>query len=136
MHSSIILSKTFKYIVGEDFCYKEEGVAVITVSRVSLGVIDYCNRYMASIFGYTQRDLNKARINILMPETINRVHDGFLQEFLENPGKQKQDCTSWELMGKQKNGYLFPIVMELKKSVVAGEIKFMAIINRRKKAIN
>lgn len=120
MHSSIVLSKTFKYIVGEDFCYKEEGVAVVTVSKVNLGVIDYCNRYVASIFGYSQKDLFKARINILMPEVISRVHDEFLKEFIENPMKRKEDCTGWELMGRQRNGYIFPIVMELKKSVIAG----------------
>lgn len=136
MHSSIILSKTFKYIVGEDFCHKEEGVTVVTVSSTHLGTIDYCNRHLASVFGYNVKDLSQKRINVLMPEAISRIHDGFLTEFITNPLKLKEDCTNWDLMGKHKNGYLFPIHMELKKSVIGGDIKFMAIIKRLKPVFN
>lgn len=111
MHSTIVLSKTFKYIVGEDFRYKEEGVAVVSVTKMSLGTIDYCNNYLASMFGYTTKELNRNRINVLMPEAINRVHDSFLKEFIEDPLKDEESCAGWEMMGRHKNGYLFPIAM-------------------------
>jgi hypothetical protein len=71
-----------------------------------------------------------------MPELVNRVHDSFLKEIIANPTKFKEDCTNWDMMGKHRNGYLFPIYMELKKSVIGGEIKFMAVIKKLKQSFN
>lgn len=54
------------------------------------------------------------RVNDIMPDVFSVVHDNILKTYLKNRYKKiNQDERS--VLGKNKNGYIFPIYLQLRK---------------------
>lgn len=120
----------FKYVAGEEYCVKEEGVVVVSINQSHLGMIDCCNKYFGKILGYTQKELAGNTINCFMPDLYSKVHDSILKGFLEQPQKIITNCSQQPLFAKHRNGYIFPVEIKLKKSSGL-ELKVMAVMKAR-----
>lgn len=55
-------------------------------------------------------------INRFMPKLFSKNHDDFLTTFIKNPNK-KVNTDVRNTFGKNKYGYVFPIYLQLKKSL-------------------
>jgi hypothetical protein len=112
----------------------ESGVVAISLSEASLGQIHSVNMLAARQFNYFgQKEMLALRVNDLMPEIYSEVHDGILLSFLKNRYKSiNQDERL--LFGKNKNGFIFPFQLQLRKlSVNANdELIFIANVNAQK----
>lgn len=124
------LNKTFKYVAGEQYSVKEDGVVVVSVNQTHLGMIDCCNKHFAKILGYTQKELVGVSVNVFMPELYARVHDSILKGFLEQPQRIIGSCSQQPLFARHRSGHLCPIEIKLKKSTGL-ELKVMAVMNIR-----
>ena len=72
------------------------------------GIIEDFNPASQKIFGYRQNDVIGKNIKILMPEPFHSHHDGYLKSFRDT-GKAKIIGIGREVVGRRKNGTLFPM---------------------------
>jgi PAS domain S-box-containing protein len=108
----------------------ELGLIVLSLSEVNLGQIKMCNTQAGYIFDYPKKDLLKKRINEIMPKLYAVNHDYFLQIFLKNKNK-KVNTDERLVLGKNKNGYIFPIFLQLRKAMISMNDELVFIANIR-----
>ncbi|MGD0281672.1 MAG: PAS domain S-box protein [Dissulfurispiraceae bacterium] len=80
--------------------------AIITINEDAL--VESFNKAAEHIFGYEALEVIGRNINMLMPEPYHSNHDGYLREYFTTGIKRVIDCES-ELVGKRKDGSVFPI---------------------------
>ena len=68
-----------------------------------------------------------------MPKTFSDQHDNYLKVFLQNKTK-KINSDERSLLGKNKAGFVFPILLQLQRTVssTGDELLFMANIKKQK----
>ena len=68
-----------------------------------------------------------------MPKTFSQQHDNYLKVFLQNRTK-KINSDERKLLGKNKAGYIFPILLQLQRTVssTGDELLFIANIKKLK----
>ena len=73
--------------------------------------------------------MEKMNINNFMPKTFGVNHNNYLEKFIENPHK-KLNTDLRDSYGKNKQGYIFPIYLQLKKTVLTltDDLMFVASI--------
>lgn len=88
---------------------------MISLTESSLGNICAVNMLATNIFNYYNRDeMITLRVNDIMPDVFSVVHDNILKTYLKNRYKKiNQDERS--VLGKNKNGYIFPMYLQLRK---------------------
>lgn len=93
----------------------ERGVITILLTESSLGNISSVNSQTCKIFGYSSRnEIVNLRVNDIMPSVISDIHDNILSTYLKNRYKQiNQDQRL--VFGKNKGGFIFPILLQLRK---------------------
>lgn len=100
------------------------------------GVIQVANKSLKTIFGYELEDLCGKSVNILMPEPYHSEHDGYMKRYLET-GKKKVIGIGREVLGKRKNGEIFPMDLAV-NDMRMGEARYfvgtLRDISERKKA--
>ena len=80
------------------------------VTRAPLGfaMLDSALR----MFGYTRRELLEQDVSALIPEPIGRIHQGFLNKFMET-GEETFMGTTRSLLVMKKSGEMFPCLMTI-----------------------
>ena len=86
---------------------------IITINEG--GLVETFNPAAANIFGYTTSEVVGRNIKMLMPEPYHGDHDNYISQFLKT-GVPKIIGRGREVMGRRKNGAVFP--MHLAVSVV------------------
>ena len=76
------------------------------------GRIASFNRAATRIFGYTHADVMGQNVTLLMPEPHCTHHDQHIRHFLDW-GENIPSSRTRELVGKRKNGEVFPITLVL-----------------------
>ena len=111
----------------------ETGLILLSLSEATIGQIKMANDQVGSIFNYNKRDLIKKKVNDLMPKLFSEHHDNYLFAFMKNRNK-KVNTDERSLIGKDKNGYLFPIMLQLRKAFISmnEELTFIANITKVK----
>ncbi|MDH3326869.1 MAG: ATP-binding protein [Gammaproteobacteria bacterium] len=112
---------------------------IITINEK--GLIKTFNPTAEHIFGYKEADVNNQNVNILMSSPYEEAHDGYIKNYLKTGvGKiissRGGAGKRTEVIGKRKDGTLFPIELSVDVSEVAGEKMFTAVvrdISRQKK---
>lgn len=68
-----------------------------------------------------------------MPKTFAEQHDNYLKVFLQNRSK-KINSDERKLLGKNKSGYIFPILLQLQRTIssTGDELLFIANIKKLK----
>ncbi|NDU89120.1 MAG: diguanylate cyclase [Ferrovum sp.] len=92
------------------------------------GRITAFNRAATRIFGYTHADVMGQNVTLLMPEPHCTHHDQHIRHFLDW-GENIPSSRSRELVGKRKNGEIFPITLVLTSvEQNPGDWVFIAIV--------
>ena len=73
------------------------------------------NEKACDIFKYTRKEMLGLRVNAIMPSVIADIHDQILVDFLKKKRK-KYNTDQRLLFGKDGNGYLFPVLLQLQRA--------------------
>lgn len=111
----------------------ETGLVAISLNAKNLGKIKMVNNQAAILFNYQKQELEKLKVNDLMPRLFAQHHDEFLRVFLNFENK-KVNTDNRLIIGRKREGYLFEIFLQLQKSIttVSEELVFMASIELAK----
>jgi two-component system sensor kinase FixL len=67
------------------------------------------------MFGYSKTALINQKINVVMPTIYGKHHDKFLENYL-NTNDLGYFVSEKTLIGKHKNGYIFPVYLKVKST--------------------
>jgi len=91
------------------------------------GNITFWNRGAELIFGYTQNDVLKKPLTMIMPERFRALHENGLSRYLAT-GQHHVMGKVVEMEGQRKNGEIFPIEISITSWQSNGENIFSGII--------
>ncbi len=106
---------------------------IITIDE--RGVIESVNPAAEKMFGYGPGELVGQRVNVLMPAPHAHDHDSYISNYVHT-GHAKIIGIGREVMGKRKNGSLFPMDLSVGEVRLANRRMFTGIlrdISARKK---
>lgn len=109
-----------------------DGIITINEERI----IESFNQAAERIFGYKAEEVIGHNVSILMPEPDKSKHDRHVQTYLKG-GRPKVLGMSREVIGRRKNGSLFPIELSVSEADLGDRLIFTGIlrdITERKKA--
>ena len=92
------------------------------------GIIELANPAAACLFGYKAGELEGLSVNILMPSPHSEKHDGYIQQYLHT-GKAEIIGIGREVMGKKKDGTLFPMRLSISEVPLEGRRTFTGIVH-------
>lgn len=98
----------------------DEGI----ISISSDGIIRTLNPATERMFGYTSAEMLGHNVSILMAEQDATQHDHYLQRYVQS-GKMSVMGTSREVIGRRKDGTMFPIEIRLGEVKLEGEHLFI-----------
>lgn len=92
------------------------------------GVIDTANPAAERIFGYAADELIGRNVSMLMPEPYRSEHEGYVARFLTT-GESRIIGVGREVMGRRKNGSVFPMHLSVGEMRVGGRPMFTGIVH-------
>lgn len=100
-----------------------EGIVTIDAQ----GRIDTWNGAAERLFGYPAAEIRGQNVKVLMPDPFAREHDGYLHRY-QVTGERRIIGIGREVVGKRKDGSLFPIDLSVGEGWSGGQRFFTAII--------
>jgi len=107
---------------------------IITINQK--GIVQSVNPAAEKIFGYSSGEVIGRNINMLMPESYSREHDGYLYNYITT-GLKKVIGIGREVEGLRKDASVFPMELAVSEMELNGERMFTGIvrdITERKRA--
>jgi PAS domain S-box-containing protein len=98
---------------------------IITIDE--RGVIESFNRSAEIIFAYSAKEAIGQNVKLLMPEPFRREHDGYLKNYLHT-GHAKIIGIGREVVGRRKNGAIFPMDLSVSEVNLAGRKLFTGFV--------
>ncbi|MFO8025167.1 diguanylate cyclase domain-containing protein [Thiohalophilus sp.] len=89
-----------------------QGVFDAVITTDERGIIQDFNTRAQQMFGYSQQEALGENISIIMPEEHSKSHDKYMKNYTST-GKTTVMGKGRELLGKRKNGSVFPIEVAL-----------------------
>ncbi len=86
------------------------------------------NRSAQHMFGYSEQEVLKRNISLLMPEPQRGQHDGYIKRYLET-GRAAVIGIGREVTGMRKNGEIFPMRLSVGESRQQDEVYFVGIVH-------
>lgn len=108
--------------------------AILTIDES--GIIETFNPAAEGIFGYSADEAIGQSVNILMPEPHRSQHDDYMQAYMRTGEKHILGITR-EVVGRRKDGTVFPMELEVSDVQIRGRYLFVGIardITERKRA--
>ncbi|HEX8707863.1 MAG TPA: PAS domain S-box protein [Pyrinomonadaceae bacterium] len=108
--------------------------AIITIDEES--IITYVNRAGETIFGHSVEEMRGAKMDMLMPEYLRRLHEAGLKRYVET-GQKHISWDGVELPGLHKDGHEIPVEIAFSEFSRNGKRYFTGIvrdITERKRA--
>ena len=99
--------------------------AIVVIGRD--GTIRSINTATEKIFGYGAAELIGSNVKMLMPEPYAGEHDGYIANYLRT-GQRKIIGIGREVVGRRRDGTLFPMELLVGEAAVEGEPIFVGII--------
>lgn len=99
--------------------------AVITIDE--RGIIESVNRAVKNVFGYAPEDLLGKNVNVLMPSPYHEEHDQYLANYLQT-GSSRILGVGREVMGRRKDGVIFPMDIAISEMRIYGRRYFVGIV--------
>ncbi|MEP3655649.1 MAG: PAS domain S-box protein [Litorimonas sp.] len=100
-----------------------DGVVIINAK----GTMRLFNPACVKIFGYATEDVLGKNVKMLMPEPFHGEHDGYLQSY-HDTHKKKIIGIGREVMGRRKDGSVFPMDLAVGEADLDGVPLFVGII--------
>ena len=100
--------------------------AIITIDTG--GVIESANPATERLFGFKATEMIGRNVRMLMPEPYRGEHDTYLNNYLTT-GKKKIIGIGREVLGKHKDGTIFPIELAVSEFTTNGQRYFSGIIS-------
>lgn len=98
--------------------------AVITIDEK--GIIESANPAVCSVFGYQPDELLGQNVKVLMPEPYAEEHDQYLANYIST-GKSRILGVGREMIGKRKDGTVFPMDLAVSEMWLYGQRFFIGI---------
>jgi diguanylate cyclase (GGDEF)-like protein/PAS domain S-box-containing protein len=99
--------------------------AMIMINQ--LGQISLVNHQTEKLFGYDRKELLGQNIDMLVPESVRKVHPRHLIDFFKNPETRAMG-SGRELTGRHKNGSEIPIEIGLNPITEGDEVQVIASV--------
>ncbi|MFY0653124.1 MAG: PAS domain-containing sensor histidine kinase [Cyclobacteriaceae bacterium] len=99
---------------------------IIVIDRK--GIVRSMNPAAAKLFLYDPEEVIGGTINNLMPEGFARMHDTYLQNYLDT-GEKKIIGIGRDVVGLKKNGVEFPFYLSVAQIKVNGDIHFCGVVH-------
>ena len=100
--------------------------AIITINK--RGIITNFNQAAEQLFGYSHDELIGKNVSHLMPTTIAKAHDGYLQRYLLT-GQANIIGNRREVEAVHKDGRVFPAMLRVSPMRIDNEIFFSGVID-------
>jgi PAS domain S-box-containing protein len=101
-----------------------EGIIVIDTA----GRIESFNPGAERLFGYPADEVIGRNISILMPSPYHEEHDGYLRRHLAT-GEARIIGIGREVVGRRRDGTIFPLHLSVAAMTVGGECKFTGTLH-------
>lgn len=98
---------------------------IITINRT--GIVQSLNQAAERIFGYPAEEVIGRNITMLMPPSYAGEHDGYLKNYLQTGVKKIIDIGR-EVVGRRKNGDVFPMDLAVSEFKLSGDRFFTGIV--------
>ena len=100
-----------------------DGIVIIDAA----GIIRIFNPAAEAVFGYEAAEVLGRKVNMLMPESHAREHDGHLQHYLAT-GERRVIGQRREVEGRRKDGSRFPLEIAIRDMTLNGEPMFTGVV--------
>jgi len=92
------------------------------------GIVQYANRRVESVLGYSPADLIGSNVNTIMPEDVKPYHDNFLRNYLKT-GVSRIIGRGRDVIAVKKDGSIRPIHLEVSEnSLGSGKLYFVGVL--------
>ncbi|MFL4471120.1 nitrogen regulation protein NR(II) [Tateyamaria armeniaca] len=105
----------------------EAAVDAIIVSDQT-GHVLQVNAAAAEMFQFSAQELLGQSVNMLMPDALAALHDGFMAHHVKT-GETRIIGLGRDVEGKRKDGTVFPMHISVGKAAAAGQKLFVAILH-------
>ncbi len=129
-HAAFELQKTLTRFQA---MFESHAIGIVVIDKSYM--IEAFNRTSEVMFGYNKAEVLGRNVNILMPEPYHSEHNSFIEHYVKT-GQKSVVGLSWEVLGKHKNGTIFPIQIILGDASFGKEpcyIGFIEDITERKR---
>ena len=99
---------------------------IITIDE--RGTILAANRATQRLFGYTVQELIGVNVKVLMPDPYHELHDGYLDNY-RRTGQRKIIGIGREVVGRRKDGTVFPMDLSISEINVGGRRMFTGLVH-------
>ena len=99
---------------------------IITIDE--RGTIESANPAAVRLFGYTLAELIGANVNLLMPAPYHEKHDTYLENY-RRTGERKIIGIGREVVGRRKDGTVFPMDLAISEVNVGGRRMFTGLVH-------
>jgi len=98
---------------------------IVTINEC--GIISSFNKAGEQIFGYTSEEVLGQNVKLLMPEPYQSEHDSYLANY-RSTGNTRIIGIGREVLGKRRDGSVFPMDLSVSEFVVADKRLFTGIV--------
>jgi two-component system, LuxR family, sensor kinase FixL len=101
-----------------------DGIIVISAT----GTLEAFNRGAERLFGYPESEVLGRNVNMLMPSPYHEEHDGYLHRY-KTTRQATIIGTGREVMGRRRDGSVFPLHLSVGEMTIGGEQKFTGMLH-------